>query len=156
MGLKIKLILALIVVCVMTTGYFYIQALQGKLEAAVEVQQRLEDVINQQQKVLERNAEDMKKMQEVNRKLSDSFADSQTQLSDLNARFNKYNLAERAAANPTEAEMKVNRGTVDALRCNELVTGARLTADEKSGKVTNSICGDLLKRLIAKEPNNAK
>jgi hypothetical protein len=154
--MKIKLIAGLIIFCVMVTGYFYIQALQGKLEAAAEVQQRLEGVIDQQQKVLDRNAEDMEKMQEVNRKLSDSFSDSQTQLSDLNARFNRYNLAEKAAANPSEAESKVNRGTQDALRCNELVTGARLTAEEKSGKVKNSICGEFVSRLIAKEPKNAK
>lgn len=154
--MKIKLIAGLIIFCVMVTGYFYIQALQGKLEAAAEVQQRLEGVIDQQQKVLDRNAEDMKKMQELNTKLSNDFSDSQTQLSDLNTRFNKFNLAEKAAANPSDAEMKVNRGTVDALRCNELVTGARLTADEKSGKVVNSICGEYVKRLIAKEPKNAK
>jgi hypothetical protein len=43
--MKIKLIIGLIVFCVMVTGYFYIQALQGKLEAAAEVQQRLESVI---------------------------------------------------------------------------------------------------------------
>jgi len=156
MGMKIKLIVALVVVCVITTGYFYIQALQGKLEAAAEVQQRLESVIDQQQKVLDRNAEDMRKMQEVNRQLSESFSDSQARLSDLNAKFSKYDLAAKAAANPTDAENRVNRGTVDALRCNELVTGARLTEDEKSGKVKNSICGELLNRLIAKEPKNAK
>jgi ABC-type transporter Mla subunit MlaD len=154
--MKIKLIIGLIVFCVMVTGYFYIQALQGKLEAAAEVQQRLESVIDQQQKVLDRNAEDLRKMQQINKELSESFTDSQSKLSDLNAKFNKYNLAEKAAANPTDAENRVNRGTVDALRCNELVTGARLTADEKSGKVTNSICGELVKRLIAKEPKDAK
>jgi ABC-type transporter Mla subunit MlaD len=154
--MKIKLIIGLIVFCVMVTGYFYIQALQGKLEAAAEVQQRLESVIDQQQKVLDRNAEDLRKMQQINKDLSESFTDSQSKLSDLNAKFNKYNLAEKAAANPTDAENRVNRGTVDALRCNELVTGARLTADEKSGKVTNSICGELVKRLIAKEPKDAK
>lgn len=154
--MKIKLIAGLIILCVMVTGYFYIQALQGKLEAAAEVQRHLEGVIDQQQKVLDRNAEDMKRMKEVNDKLSNDFSDSQSQLSDLNIKFNKFNLAEKAAANPSEAEMKVNRGTVDALRCNELVTGARLTADEKSGKVVNSICGEYVKRLIAKEPKNAK
>ena len=154
--MKIKLIIGLVVSCVMVTGYFYIQALQGKLEAAAEVQQRQEGVIDQQQKVLDRNAEDMRKMQQINKDLSESFTNTQSKLSEMNAKFDKYNLAEKAAANPTDAENRVNRGTVDALRCNELVTGAKLTADEKSGKVKNSICGELVDRLIAKEPKNAK
>ena len=154
--MNIKLIIAGILFVVITTGYFYIQALQGKLEAAAEIQQRLEGVVDQQQKTLERNTEDMKKMKDINVDLSNQFADSQQRISELNTKFNKFNLAEEANKKPSETEIKVNRGTVDALRCNELVTGSRLTDGEKSGKVRNSICDGYVKRLIAKEPKNDK
>lgn len=154
--MKIKIIIAAILFCVISTGYFYIQALQGQLAAAEEVQQRLEGVIEEQQLVLDKNAEDMKKMQELNKEVSDKFTESQQVVNDLNSKFYKANLAKLASSLPTETEMKINRGTKDALRCNELVTGAKLTNDEKSGKVQNNMCSDFLKRAIAKEPKNAK
>ena len=156
MGLKIKIIIAAILFCVITTGYFYIEALQSKLEAAAEVQQRLEGVIDEQKLALDRNDEAMKKMKELNDAISTQFSDSQSQLTDLRSKFNRINLAEAAASKPTEIEMKVNRATQDALRCNELVTGAKLTDDEKSGKSTNHICADYIKRHAAKGANNDK
>jgi hypothetical protein len=98
----------------------------------------------------------MKKMKDINVDLSNQFADSQQRISELNTKFNKFNLAEEANKKPSETEIKVNRGTVDALRCNELVTGSGLTDGEKSGKVRNSICDGYVKKLIAKEPKNVK
>lgn len=154
--MKIKIIIAAVLFCVISTGYFYIEALQGQLAAAEEVQQRLEGVIEQQQLVLDKNAEDMKKMQELNKEVSDKFMETQQLVNDLNSKFYKINLAKAASSLPSETEMKINRGTRDALRCNELVTGAKLTNDEKSGKVQNNMCSDFLKRAIAKESKNAK
>ena len=72
MGLKIKLIIACVLFTVMTSGYFYIMALQGKLEAAAEIQQRMEGVIEQQKVVLEKQQEDTRKMQELNNEMSKS------------------------------------------------------------------------------------
>lgn len=154
--MKLKIIIAAVLFCVISTGYFYIQALQGQLAAAEEVQQRLEGVIDQQQMVLDKNAEDMKKMQELNNQIAEKFTESQQMVNDLNSKFYKINLAKAASSLPSETEMKINRGTRDALRCNELVTGAKLTNDEKSGKVQNNMCSDFLKRAIAKESKNAK
>lgn len=154
--MKIKIIIAVVLFCTISIGYFYIQALEGQLAAAEEVQQRLEGVIEEQQLVLDKNAEDMKKMQELNKEVSDKFTESQQLVNDLNSKFYKINLDKAASSLPTETEIKINRGTKDALRCNELVTGAKLTSDEKSGKVQNNMCSDFLKRAIAKEPKNAK
>ncbi len=60
MGLGIKLAIAAILFSVVSGGYFYIQALEGKLEAAAEVQQRMEGVITQQKMVMEQQQADMK------------------------------------------------------------------------------------------------
>jgi hypothetical protein len=151
MGLKIKLIIACVLFTVMTSGYFYIMALQGKLEAAAEIQQRMEGVIEQQKVVLEKQQEDVRKMQQLNNEMSKRFSETQQEVAQLSQKFANRDLAASSLKNPDETEMKVNRGTKDALRCNELVTGSILTADEKSGKVRNGICNDLIKELIAKE-----
>ena len=151
MGLKIKLIIACVLFTVMTSGYFYIMALQGKLEAAAEIQQRMEGVITQQKIVLEKQQEDVRKMQELNTEMSTKFSQTQQEVSQLNQKFNNRDLAGSSLKNPEEYEMKVNRGTKDAMRCNELVTGSPLTTEEKSGKVKNGICANLIKELSTKE-----
>jgi Zn-dependent oligopeptidase len=126
-------------------------ALKGKLEAAAEVQQRMEGVIEQQKIVLEKQQEDVRKMQELNKEISTKFSESQLEVSQLNQKFSNRNLARSSLKNPNETEMRVNRGTKDALRCNELITGAPLTTEEKSGKVKNGICDELIRALVVKE-----
>ena len=52
MGIGIKIAIAAILFSIVSGGYFYIEALEGKLEAAAEVQQRMQGVIDQQKMVL--------------------------------------------------------------------------------------------------------
>ena len=153
MGLKIKLIIACVLFTVMISGYFYIMALQGKLEAAAEIQQRMEGVITQQKIVLDKQQEDARKMQDLNNEMSSKFTETQREVSELSQKFNNRNLAGSSLKNPEEYEIKINRGTKDAMRCNELITGSPLTTEEKTGKVKNGICADLIKRLGIKENN---
>ena len=150
MGFGIKIAIAAILFSVVSGGYFYIQALQGKLEAAAEVQQRMEGVINQQKLVMERNAADLKKMQNINVEVAAQATKAQQEVSALNNKLTK--LDNVAQVPPTQTEIKINRGTKDALRCNELVTGSPLTTDELSGKIKNNICPDLIvSKIPAKE-----
>lgn len=154
MGLKIKIIIACILFTVITSGYFYIQALQGKLEAAAEVQQRMEGVINQQKIVMERQTQDMKTMQEVNKDISERVGQAQLEINALNNKFTKRDLSVVAKAKPSETQVRVNRGTKDALRCNEIVTGSPLTDEEKSGKIKNSICDKYIEVLRGPKDEN--
>jgi uncharacterized protein YoxC len=149
MGLKIKLIIAAILFSVISGGYFYIQALQGKLEAAAEVQQRMEGVITQQKMVMEQTQRDLKRMGEINQEVAAKAQAAQNEVSNLSRKMSRLDAL--AKAPPSETEMRVNRGTRDALRCNEIVTGSPLTADEISGKIRNNICRDLIESLKSKE-----
>jgi hypothetical protein len=151
MGLGIKIAIAAILISIVSGGYFYIQALEGKLEAAAEVQQRMEGVINQQKLVMERNAADLKKMQTINAEVAAEATKAQQELSALNSKLTKLDEVV-AKAPPTQTEIKINRGTKDALRCNEIVTGSPLTTNEISGKIKNNICPDLItSKIPAKE-----
>ena len=154
MGLKIKLIIACVLFTVITSGYFYIQALQGKLEAAAEVQQRLEGVINQQKIVMERQTADIKLMQDVNKDISERVNQAQSEMNELNRKFAKRELSVVASVKPSETQIRVNRGTKDALRCNEIVTGSPLTENEKSGKAKNSICNRYIESLKGPKDEN--
>jgi uncharacterized protein (UPF0333 family) len=149
MGIGIKVAIAAILFSIVSGGYFYIQALEGKLEAAAEVQQRMEGVIEQQKMVLEQNQKDLQKMQEVNNQVAEVAQSAQQEVNEMRNKFSRFNAI--AKNNPTEAEMRINRGTKDALRCNEIVTGSRLTADEISGKIQNNICPELIKTKAPKK-----
>jgi uncharacterized protein YoxC len=149
MGLKIKLIIAAILFSVISGGYVYIQALQGKLEAAAEVQQRMEGVITQQKMVMEQTQRDLKRMGEINQEVAAKAQAAQNEVSNLSRKMSRLDAL--AKAPPSETEMRVNRGTRDALRCNEIVTGSPLTTDEISGKIRNNICRDLIESLKPKE-----
>jgi hypothetical protein len=149
MGLKIKLIIAAILFSVISGGYFYIQALQGKLEAAAEVQQRMEGVITQQKMVMEQTQRDLKRMGEINQEVAAKAQAAQNEVNNLSRKMSRLDAL--AKAPPSETEMRVNRGTRDALRCNEIVTGSPLTTDEISGKIRNNICRDLIESLKPKE-----
>jgi hypothetical protein len=111
----------------------------------------MEGVINQQKLVMERNAADLKKMQNINVEVAAQATKAQQEVSALNSKLTKLDTIV-AQAPPTQTEIKINRGTKDALRCNELVTGSPLTTDELSGKIKNNICPDLIaSKIPAKE-----
>jgi len=149
MGIGIKIAIAAILFSVVSGGYFYIQALQGKLEAAAEVQQRMEGVITQQKIVMEQTQRDLKLMNEINQDVAEKAQAAQNEVNNLSRKLSRLDSLSKAP--PSETEMRVNRGTRDALRCNEIVTGSPLTADELSGKIKNNVCNDLIQSLLPKK-----
>jgi uncharacterized protein YoxC len=149
MGIGIKIAIAAILFSVVSGGYFYIQALQGKLEAAAEVQQRMESVIDQQKIVMEQTQRDLKLMNQINQDVAEKAQAAQNEVNNLSRKLSRLDGLSKAP--PSETEMRVNRGTRDALRCNEIVTGSPLTSDELSGKIKNNVCNDLIQSLLPKK-----
>lgn len=149
-GIGIKIAIVAILFSIVSGGYFYIQALQGKLEAAAEVQQRMEGVITQQKAQMDRQDEDIQKMQEINSDISKNFLETQQEASDLRAKVNAPKLTAASIANAGNVQMKINRGTKSAFRCNEIATGSPLTKNEKSGTIKNTICPELISSLMPK------
>jgi uncharacterized protein YoxC len=149
MGIGIKIAIAAILFSVVSGGYFYIQALQGKLEAAAEVQQRMEGVIDQQKIVMEQTQRDLKLMNQINQDVAEKAQAAQNEVNNLSRKLSRLDGLSKAP--PSETEMRVNRGTRDALRCNEIVTGSSLTTDELSGKLKNNVCNDLIQSLLPKK-----
>lgn len=153
-GLQFKLIIGVILAAVLVGGYFYIQSLRSDLRVAMEENARLDSIIRQQTLVIEKNKQDIQKMQEVNKKVANDFARAQQQVAELNAKFDKFTKVIRAK--PTETEKRVNRATSDALRCNEIITGSPLKDQERQATYKNSICQDVIDALIEREKASAQ
>jgi len=157
MGIGIKIAIAAILFSIISGGYFFIKEQAAQLELAKEVQAKLEGVIDKQNLAMDNIKADVERMGKVQGELSKQVNDADKANKDLAKKFTQdaegreRNLAAMAAEKPSVVEEKINRGTKDALRCNELLTGAPLTADEQAGKVRNNICPDLLPKPEVKK-----
>jgi predicted nuclease with TOPRIM domain len=151
-GIQLKIIIAVALLGIATTGYFYVQSLRHELQASLEAQQKLADTVDAQQKVMDSQKKDIEKMQVINKKMNEDFAAANREMSALEKKFKESSSGQQrnfnalAIQNPQSIEEKVNRGTKYALRCNELATGSPIESDDEK----NNICPDLVKKRKAK------
>jgi len=156
-GIGLKIAITAILFSVISGGYFYIKQQQAELELAKEVQAKMEGVIQKQGLAMDNMKADVERMGQVQTELSSKVNEAQRENQDLAKKFTQdaegkeRNLAAMAQEKPSIVEEKVNRGSKDALRCNELITGSPLTEDEAAGKVRNNICPTLLPKPEVKK-----
>lgn len=157
-SIGMRIAIMMIVVSTMVTGYFYIQSLRSELKAAAEREARMDDVITSQKKSMETIQADVKRMVQTQNELNTKINEAEQGRRDLEVKFNQTkdgkarDFAATAHKEPQRVEDSVNRGTRDALRCNELVSGSPLTPDEQSGKVRNTMCPNLLPAATDRAP----
>jgi hypothetical protein len=156
-GIGLKIAIAAILFSVISGGYFYIKQQQAELELAKEVQAKMEGVIAKQTLSMDNMKADIERQAKVQQELSAKVIEAQQSNQELNKKFsqdangNERNIGSLANDKPDLVQSKVNQGTKDALRCNEIVTGSPLTEDEQSGKVRNNICPNLLPKPEVKK-----
>ena len=139
-GIAIKIALLLGVVGAAGGAWFYVQSLRAELDAASVRTARAMDVVNEQAITMKKLQNDMKLMQEVTNELNEKMVKAEHSVTTLNNKFEKRrDIAKEAVINPAKIEKTINRATLHALRCNELVTGAKPLPDE-----TNSQCPELV------------
>jgi len=157
-GIGLKIAIAAILFSVISGGYFYIQSLRSDLKLAAEVRGKLEDSIKAKDAAMEQTRRDLENMNRIQSDLNGRLRAAENTSNELARRFNvdrngnERNLGRIAGERPAVVEVRINRGTRDALRCNEIITGSPLTEDERNGKVRNSICQDLLPSSTAGAP----
>lgn len=149
-SIQIKIIAGIFVVGIISSGFFYIKYLNSQLEVAENQRRQLTEVIQNQELAMNNLRNDIARMNRVQREYSDRINDIERSTTSLARRFRENaagqprNFQETASQRPQSVQQAINRGTRDALRCNEIVTGSPLTEDEKTGRTTNSICPELL------------
>lgn len=141
-----KALVFVVLAAVSSGGYFYVQSLRHQLQAAVEAQQKLEDVIKARDLVMKKQQEDLENIRKVNIELNNKFNNAQRDVSDLQKKFRESNgrarnIGDMANKKPKEIEDRLNKGTKMALRCNEIATGSPLKPDDDK----NTICPELVK-----------
>lgn len=147
-----KAMLFVVIAAVSSGGYFYVQSLRAQLQAAVEVQAKLESAIEAKDLAMQKMRDDIEKIRKINMELNSKFADAQKDVSELEKKFRdaqgrQRDLAKTAMEQPKAVQDRINRGTKFALRCNEIATGAPLKPEDDK----NNICQELIKSKKAEK-----
>ena len=133
-GGAIKAIVALIIVVVIAGGVWYVTGLRADLAVSEANSAKLHEGIQQQQALMEQMREDISTIQKTNAELSAQNERQKKDVESLSRKFDKRDIGALAAEKPEVIEKLVNRGSVNALRCLELASGAPLNDKEKSAK----------------------
>lgn len=118
-GIDIGKIVIAIIVAALIGGYYYYT--QGQLAELNQAVAQKDFALKTAQATIEKQAEDMKKQQEVIKKTYEDMQAARAKVSDLEAKFNKLNLDQQADKAPTDLEKRVNKATDKVFRCFEAV-----------------------------------
>jgi len=98
---------------------------------------------------MERMQADIQKMAEIQQELNTKIIAAEQNVVNLNNKFDTdsngqaRDIGRKAIEDPVKWSIKINRATKDALRCNELVTGAQPLPDEVNGQCPDLVPGSL-------------
>ena len=130
-GQIIKIVAILIIVLVIAGGIYYITDLKAALVTSQMNEQKLEEGIQAQNRLLESMKADIEAIQKTNEELRKENEQQKKDVDALAKKFDKRDLGVFAIANTTKLQELIERGTKNALRCLEIATGSPLTEEEK-------------------------
>jgi outer membrane murein-binding lipoprotein Lpp len=143
--LAIKLI-GIGIIAVAAVGlWFYVQHLQDTIKVEKANNVILHEAVKSTQTAVTNLQGDIKSMQAGVKAIQEGFAEARQDVKNLDKKFTETKTGEKrdveslAAKHPKLIENAINKGTKEAGRCNELLTGAKPEPGEK-----NSLCPKLL------------
>ena len=141
----IKSIATLVIVLVIAGSGWYITGLRADLAVSQENARKMTEAVEQQQQVIEQIKQEQKLITKLNEELTGVIKAQRKDMQALSDRFttnadgSKRDIGEIAVQKPESIERAINKGTINALRCLELASGAPLTESEKNATKSNEI-----------------
>ena len=131
--LKIKLLMVLIMMAGAGGGYLYVKKLQ-KDNAILKVNQiKLETAVEDNNKVIEQQTKDLKKIRSTLKDLDETNKRLQEDKDKLSNRLSKHDIGNLAENKPGLVEKIINKASDSAVRCMEIASGSPLTEEELNG-----------------------
>ena len=134
---SIKIAIVLIMLAGAGGGVMYVKTLKSDLATSEANNLKLEQSVASQKAVIEQQANDFKKILEINKDLEKTNKTLAAEFAALDKRFNKINgrgevrdLGDLAVKRSESVERVVNNATKKAMRCVEIAMGAELTEKE--------------------------
>ena len=130
---KIKLILMLIMLAGAAGGYAYVQKLKADNVILKVNQTKLETAVSENNKVIEQQTNDLKKIRSTLSNLEEEKKKLQKDRDSLSKKLGKHDLGELAEKKPGLVEKIINKASDSAVRCLEIASGSPLTEEELNG-----------------------
>jgi septal ring factor EnvC (AmiA/AmiB activator) len=150
--LVVKALIVAIGLGIVSSGYLYVRNLHSQIEIAEQNEEKLKNIINEKDIVMNQMKNDFDDMKRINSDLDKRIIDAEKDFANLKDRFENAQGKPRdfnrmAQRNSRELQERLNAGTRFALRCNEIVTGSPLKPEDDK----NNICPDLIKTKKAEQ-----
>jgi hypothetical protein len=143
MGMKLAGLMFLAMLAMAGLGYWYYNDSQARMAILQENNAKLNTAVQISEQAVASLQADIQLANQQLRQVNEEFAAIRAQNNVLADKLAKHDLAVLGAGKPAMVERLVNRGTVNAGRCFELLSGAQLTDKEKEakdGKSFNNEC----------------
>ena len=130
---SLKIGLVLVMLAGAGGGYLYVQKLQKDNAILKENQLKLEGAVEEQKQVIEKQAEDFRKIRDTLTKLEEVNKKLEQDKAELNKRLGKHDIGNLAENKPGLVERIINGASKSAARCVEIASGSPLTEEELNG-----------------------
>ena len=130
---SLKIGLVLVMLAGAGGGYLYVQKLQKDNAILKENQLKLEGAVEEQKQVIEKQAEDFRKIRDTLTKLEEVNKKLEQDKAELNKRLGKHDIGNLAENKPKLVEKIINGASKSAARCVEIASGSPLTEEELNG-----------------------
>ncbi len=140
---SIKILLIVFVISAAGAGYMYVSNLQKNLMIAQANAAKLETAVQLNEQTITSLKADYEKINQELTRINNEFAETRRQNNVLRDKLANVDLGMLAQTKPDSIQRAINRGTANAGRCFELLSGAPLTDQEKEatdGKTFNKEC----------------
>jgi chromosome segregation ATPase len=148
--MKLSGILFVVIIVMGGMGYWYYTNSQAKIAVLTENNAKLETAIALNEDAIASLQANYAAAQEETRRINQVYAEIRRQNDRLANRLSDIDLGLLASEKPDSIERAINRGTANAGRCFELLSGSPLTEREQnatSGESFNKECPWLWPRL---------
>jgi cell division protein FtsB len=132
--MKLSGILLIVIMTMGGIGYWYYTDTQKTIAILTENNAKLELAVATNEDTIKTMAADFAAANNELRRVNEEFNAIRQQNNRLASKLADFDLALLAASKPESIERAVNRGTYNAGRCFELLSGAALTEDEKNAQ----------------------
>jgi len=141
----VKVVAYLGIVIIIAGGLWYAMNLKAELATSEANNKILENSISEQSQVIEQMRVDIAQIQRINEEVNAELGRQKEEVKNLVNRFNvnargeSRDIGKIASKKPRAMQRLINRGTVNALRCLEIATGAERTEKEINAKKESEI-----------------
>ena len=143
---SIKIAMIVIMLAGAGGGFMYVKNLKADLATSEANNAKLEQSVESQKAVITQMKADFKAITEINAKIEKQNKDLKAEFAALDKKFNKINgkgevrdVGDLATKRPSSVEKIINKGTQNAMRCQEIAMGSPLTEKEKNATKKSEI-----------------